>query len=106
MTTWREFLLDKCFTHTWMIYAPLLPKDLDFPEILALRAPRATLVQNDVGDQLFTPGEMRRADRMLAETYRLGGARGQYKCLFYPGPHKFDLPMQKDAFEWFDQHLK
>ena len=39
MTTWREFLLDKSFTHTWMTYVPLLPKDLDFPEILAMRAP-------------------------------------------------------------------
>jgi dienelactone hydrolase len=24
MTTWRDFLLDKCFTHTWMTYVPLL----------------------------------------------------------------------------------
>ena len=23
MTTWRDFLLDKCFTHTWMMYVPL-----------------------------------------------------------------------------------
>jgi len=43
MTTWREFLFDKCFTHTWMTYLPLLPRDLDFPEILALRAPSATI---------------------------------------------------------------
>ncbi|HMC12214.1 MAG TPA: prolyl oligopeptidase family serine peptidase, partial [Pirellulaceae bacterium] len=27
MTTWREFLLDKCFTHTWMTYVPLLPRE-------------------------------------------------------------------------------
>ncbi|MGD0092042.1 MAG: hypothetical protein ABSE73_19185 [Planctomycetota bacterium] len=106
MTTWREFLLDKCFTHTWMIYAPLLPQDLDFPEILALRAPKAAMVLNDIDDQLFTMGEMRRADRIIAETYRRGGAREQYKCNYYPGPHKFDLPMQKDAFAWFDKHLK
>ncbi|MCP5114847.1 MAG: acetylxylan esterase, partial [bacterium] len=32
MTTWRDFLLDKAFTHTWMTYVPLLPRDLDFPE--------------------------------------------------------------------------
>ena len=25
MSTWRDFLLHKCFTHTWMIYIPLLP---------------------------------------------------------------------------------
>ena len=42
MTTWRDFLLDKCCTHTWMAYVPLLPRDLDFPEILcsARRRPR------------------------------------------------------------------
>ncbi len=40
MTTWRDFLLDKAFTHTWMTYVPLLPKYLDFPEILALQVDR------------------------------------------------------------------
>jgi hypothetical protein len=52
MTTCREFLLDKPFTHTWMTYVPLLPKDLDFPEILALRAPAPTMVPNCREDPL------------------------------------------------------
>ncbi|MEN8230349.1 MAG: hypothetical protein ABFS38_19460, partial [Bacteroidota bacterium] len=34
MTTWDDFLLNKSYTHTWMTYAPLLPRYLDFPEIL------------------------------------------------------------------------
>ena len=106
MTTWREFLLNKCYTHTWMIYAPLLPQDLDFPEILALRAPKPAMVLNDINDQLFTLAEMRRADRIIAQTYRLGGAPEHYQCRYYPGPHKFDLPMQKDAFDCFDKHLR
>ena len=106
MTTWRDFLLNKCWTHTWMAYVPLLPKDLDFPEILAMRAPAATMVQNCLDDPLYTPDEMRRADRIIAETYECGGARDSYRGLFYPGPHKFDLEMQKDAFEWFDGHLR
>ena len=38
MTTWRDYLLNKCHTHTWMIYIPGLPPDLDYPEILGLRA--------------------------------------------------------------------
>ncbi len=38
MTTWRDYLLNKCYTHTWMIYIPGLPADLDYPEILGLRA--------------------------------------------------------------------
>ena len=34
MSTWNDFLLNKAYTHTWMTYAPLLPRYLDFPEIL------------------------------------------------------------------------
>lgn len=106
MTTWRDFLLDKSFTHTWMTYVPLLPKDLDFPEILAMRAPAATMVLNNRQDQLFTPPEMQRADTMIADTFRRANASGRYKCNYYDGPHKFDGQMQQDAFEWFDKFLK
>ena len=62
MTTWRDYLLNKCYTHTWMVYIPGIPLDLDYPEILGLRVPLPTLVQNDIEDQLFTIGEMHRAD--------------------------------------------
>jgi len=106
MTTWRDFLLDKCFTHTWMTYVPLLPRELDFPEILALRAPAATMVLSCTEDPLYTMPEMERADTMLRETFRLAGASAMYESKFYPGGHKFDLKMQADAFAWFDRHLR
>ena len=38
MTTWRDYLLNKCYTHTWMCYVPGLPRDLDYPEMLGLAA--------------------------------------------------------------------
>lgn len=106
MSTWRDFLLNKCFTHTWMTYVPLLPRDLDFPEILALRAPAATMIQSCNEDGLFTLPEMKRADAMIRETFDKADAADLYRGQFYPGGHKFDLEMQKDAFEWFDRHLK
>lgn len=106
MTTWRDYLLHKSYTHTWMIYIPGLARDLDYPEVLGLRAPLPTLVQNDTEDELFTREEMRRADEMLAQVYRKAGAADRYRCTFYPGPHKFDLPMQDEAFAWFDRWLK
>ena len=105
MTTWRDYMLHKAFTHTWMIYVPLLPRDLDYPEILALRTPQPTLVQNNEQDQLFTLSEMRRADDMMRDIYRRAGALDRYRCSFYPGPHKFDLEMQAEAFDWFDAWL-
>ena len=106
MTTWREFLLDKAFTHTWMTYVPLLPKDLDFPEILALRAPLPTMVLNCRQDQLYTMPEMERADAMIADTFRRANAADKYRSIYYDGGHKFDLEMQKDAFAWLDRFLK
>ena len=106
MTTWRDYLLHKSHTHTWMIYIPGLPPDLDYPEILGLRVPRPTLVQNDLEDTLFTVPEMRRADRILTEVFAKAGAVDRYKCSFHPGPHKFDRAMQGEAFDWFDRWLK
>jgi hypothetical protein len=106
MTTWRDYLLNKSFTHTWMVYIPGLPLDLDYPEVLGLRVPLATLVLNNNDDGLFTLSEMTRADAMLAEVYGKAGAGDRYRGSFYPGPHKFDRPMQEEAFGWFDRWLK
>ncbi len=105
MSTWRDYLLHKCYTHTWMIYIPGLPRDLDYPEILALRAPKPTLVLNNLQDQLFTVPEMRRADEMMRSIYAKAQASERYRCTFAEGPHKFDALMQAEAFEWFDRWL-
>jgi len=85
---------------------PGLPRLLDFPEILGLRAPLPVFVLNDSEDPLYTLGEMQAADRILGEVYAKAGAPDQYRCTFYPGPHKFDLHMQEDAFAWLDGILK
>lgn len=106
MTTWNDFALNKSFTHTWMTYVPLLPNELDFPEILGLRTPLPTLVLNDTNDNLFTLSEMEKASDILKEIYKKAGVEDKYKCSFHPGPHKFDKKMQAEAFDWFDKWLK
>jgi dienelactone hydrolase len=106
MTTWRDYLLNKCYTHTWMCYVPGLPRDLDYPEVLGLGAPNPVLVLNNRQDELFTMPEMERADRILTEVYKKTGATDRYRASFYDGPHKFDREMQKEAFAWFDRWLK
>lgn len=89
-----------------MIYIPGLPPDLDYPEVLGLRVPLPTMVLNNIDDQLFTMPEMQRADKILGDVYRKADAQDRYQCSFYPGPHKFDLKMQAEAFDWFDRWLK
>lgn len=106
MTTWKDLVLNKSFTHTWMTYVPLLPNELDFPEILALRAPLPTMVLNDEEDFLFTLPEMKEADKIMKQIFEKAGAGDRYTCNFYPGPHKLDIRMQTDAFNWFDKWLK
>ncbi|MCP1382374.1 dienelactone hydrolase family protein [Runella salmonicolor] len=105
MSTWDDFILYKSYTHTWMLYVPLLPNYLDFPEILGIRAPLPTMVQNNNDDDLFTLPEMKKADNQLREIFAKAGAGDKYQGKFYDGEHKFDQPMQKDAFEWFDKWL-
>ncbi len=105
MSTWRDFVLNKSYTHTWMVYTASLPNELDFPEILGMRVPLPTLVLNDSQDQLYTLAEMEKADDILAEVYRKAGAESRYQCSYYPGPHKFDKAMQAEAFDWFERWL-
>ena len=105
MSTWKDFLLHKSFTHTWMLYIPGLPTYLDFPEILGLRVPLPTMVLNSNQDQLFTLSEMHRADSILRDVFEKEHAADRYQCNFYEGEHKFDLEMQGDAFQWFDRWL-
>jgi dienelactone hydrolase len=106
MTTWRDYLLNKCYTHTWMVYVPGLPRDLDYPEVLGIGAPNPVLVMNNRQDELFTLPEMQRADAILSSVYKKAGAPERYRASFYDGPHKFDREMQKEAFDWFDRWLK
>lgn len=106
MTTWRDYLLNKSHTHTWMCYVPGLPRELDYPEVLGLTAPNPALVLNNREDSLFTFAEMERASRILTEVYEKAGLPERFRASFYDGPHKFDLEMQKEAFDWFDHWLK
>jgi len=88
-----------------MLYVPLLPNEMDFPEILALHAPSAALVLNDEDDDLYTREGMRQANDILKEIYQKANVADRYKCSFYPGPHKFDKKMQEEAFAWFDKWI-
>jgi dienelactone hydrolase len=106
MTTWKDYVLYKSHTHTWMCYVPGLEPEFDYSEILGLAAPNAVLVLNNRQDALFTMPEMQRADAILSAVYKKAGVPERYKGSFYDGPHKFDAEMQKEAFAWMDRWLK
>ena len=106
MSTWRDFALNTSYAHTWMLYPPLLPRELDFPEILALRVPQPVLVQACREDPLFRVAEVERAGELLQGIYRYAGAEEAVRTSLYPGPHCFSREMQGEAFSWLDRWLK
>jgi hypothetical protein len=59
-------------------------------------------VQYDRDDHLFPLDGAERAHERITAHY---AAAGSYEGRFYPGPHKFDLAMQEDAFAWLRDHL-
>jgi dienelactone hydrolase len=105
MSTWRDFVLTISFTHTWMAYVPGMPALMDFPEILGLRAPLPTCVFATSEDPLYSLGETKRAVGILEEIYRKAAAPERFMARIHPGPHKFDLPMQAEAFTWVEKWI-
>lgn len=105
MSTWRDYLLYNSFTHTWMIYVPHLPREMDYSEIFSLQAPKPRFVLSAEEDGIFDYDEQRRSHRILQEVYEKAGASSKLRTQFYPGGHKFDQQRQNDAFDWFDEQF-
>jgi dienelactone hydrolase len=105
MSTFDGLLDHNVASHTWMFFPATWARYGDWTDLTASRAPAPLLVQYDLEDPLFTEAGMRAADARLAAHYAAAGQPGNYVGQFYPGPHKFDLPMQTAAFAWLKQHL-
>jgi hypothetical protein len=105
MTTYRQLLDRHVECHTWMFFPPGLSSFADWPDLAACRAPSPQLVQFDRDDELFSREGMEAADRSLRDHYHQAGKPEAYEGRFYPGPHKFDLTMQLDAFNWLKRRL-
>ncbi len=105
MCTFAETLDHNVVTHTWMVLPWGWARYGEYPDIAACRAPSPLMVQYDEEDPLFTSQGMHDSHQRIAEHYRSVGAPENYVGEFYPGGHKFDLPMQASAFAWLKKQL-
>ena len=106
MMSTYEGLLSNCIApHTWMLFPTGWSEAGDWPDLAATGAPSPLLVQFLLDDALFTVDGMRDADSRIAATYAQTGEQNAYRGEFYPGPHRFDIPMQEAAFVWLQRHL-
>jgi dienelactone hydrolase len=105
MSTYQGLLDHNIYTHTWMFFPFALSRVMDWADLAACRAPSPLMVQMDKEDMLFTMEGMQAADKRLAAHYQGVGRPENYAGEFYPGPHKFDLAMQKSAFAFIKKHM-
>jgi dienelactone hydrolase len=105
MSSVRPMLKVHLDTHSWVHFLPGLHSYLDLPDVAALAAPRALLVQQCSKDQLFPPTGMKEAVEKIAAVYAQAGAAKQFVGRFHDVPHQFTRSMQEEAFAWLDQHL-
>ena len=73
---------------------------LDLPDLAALIAPRAVLVDQRIAG---SPVRARRREggvRQDRAVLRQGGAPERQRCRLYDAPHEFNLDMQAEAWEW------
>jgi dienelactone hydrolase len=106
MSSVRPMMRAHLDTHSWVHYLPGLHRYLDLPDVAALAAPRPLLVQQCARDRLFPTEGMKEAVRKIAAAYEKAGVKDRFDGRFYDVPHVFNVPMQDEAFDWLDRHLK
>jgi len=106
MSTIRGLLRNHIKYHGLFMYVPQLFSFVDLPDIIALRTPSPLMVQYDIEDGIFSLEGQHQADEKIAQIYNKASHKDNYVGKFYPGPHKFDIEMQEDAFKWLEKWLK
>ena len=106
MSTVKPMIRRHIDTHSWVHFVPAIHRYLDWPDIVALRAPKPLLVQQCTRDGLFPLPGMQQAVEKINAIYTKSGAAQRFSSRFYDVTHQFNVAMQDDAFKWFDQQLR
>ncbi|HLS74778.1 MAG TPA: hypothetical protein VK046_13480 [Actinomycetaceae bacterium] len=96
MSTFEALIPDHLDGHSWYFTVPGVPPVMDWTDVVAGRAEHEQLVVYAADDELFPLAGMQAADRRLAELF----PTGRYAGAWYPGPHRFDVPMQDRVAEF------
>jgi hypothetical protein len=88
-----------------MAYVPGLYSSLDLPDVAALTAPGALLVQQCSRDTLYPTAAMAKAVDKLRRIYAKAGIPERFRGTFHDEPHSFRPAMQDEAVEWLERWL-
>ena len=89
----------------WVHYVPGLYQEMDLPDVAGLACPRPLLIMQGSRDRLFPLDGVERALAKLGAIYEKAGVGERYVSRIYDAPHRFDVEMQEEAFDWLDRWL-
>jgi dienelactone hydrolase len=78
----------------------------DFPQVMALVAPRPLLVGNSDADDIFPVDGYRRMADKVRKVYDLHGAGDRFQLVETKGPHTDTPELRLGAFRWLNRWLK
>ncbi len=79
---------------------PGMYRYFDLPDLAALIAPRAVMIQMGSLDKLFPQSAIKAAFTKVEQCYRKAGYPDRQSCRLYRAPHQFNREMQPEAWEW------
>lgn len=79
---------------------PGMYRYFDLPDLAALIAPRAIMVQMGSRDGLFPLAGIQAAFAKIEQSYRKAGEPDRQRCRLYDAPHEFNDKMQPEAWQW------
>jgi dienelactone hydrolase len=106
MTSWAKQVRRHVISTVGLTFhIPGLFRDLDFPDLSALVAPRALMIINGSRDGLFHPDGVKQAFQKIEACYKKAGAPDRQNCRMYDAPHEFNLEMQSAAWDWLKRWM-
>lgn len=84
---------------------PGMYRYFDLPDLSALIAPRASMIQMGSRDRLFPLSGIQAAFAKIHRCYQKVGSPDRQVCTLYDAPHEFNDKMQPQAWEWLKRWL-
>ncbi|WP_377702255.1 dienelactone hydrolase family protein [Pseudoduganella sp. UC29_71] len=89
----------------WNMLHPGLLRQMDFPDVASLAAPKPAMFFAGEQDRLFPAASVRTAFGKMEQVWRAWGARDKFEAHMLPGGHVFPQAEQDAAYDWLDRQF-
>jgi dienelactone hydrolase len=90
----------------WNMLHPGLLRQMDFPDVASLAAPKPALFFAGAEDKLFPAASVQAAYGKMAKVWRAWGAQDKFDARLLPGGHVFPQAEQDAAYDWLDRQFE